>query len=508
MAVLVVDSARSSYRYATTTRRVLDDYAALGAEGVSNRLQSSLANRFVQVLGVMPAPRALRDSLAGALAPAPSYIAHAADWSADVVDGRLRVIRYDTTVSVPVNVLDSLRVATARLQDGAYLGMVVIDRQLIVFVPTREGIASKMFSIRLGALSPALSRFLSNDPVLPRALTRGSKPGNDIGVTLSIGNVVLARRGIEQSPFESTESLGPMFAGMTVQVRLAERLAPMLIIGGVPKSRLPFFLIASALTIALIVVMVVQLRQRERLARLREDFVAGTSHELRTPLAQIRLFAETLRLERVRSEHERNRALVIIEREARRLEHLVENMLHVSRAERGTLRLAPEPLELGSATSEIVTDFVALAEKAGVSVRAATSARVVSRTDPGAWRQIVLNLLDNAVRYGGRGAQVNVVVDSVQDFARLSVSDNGPGVPVEDREKIWHRFWRGEAGRAAGMTVTGIGLATVSELVAAHGGKCSVHDAVEGGARFEVLLPLEREAVHETTPEWPAVATT
>jgi signal transduction histidine kinase len=491
ITVLVVDSARTSYRHQNTTQSVLSDYAALGAEGLSTRLQSMLAGRSVQVMGIMPAAIEHRDSLAATLPVAVRGIVTSTLWAGSAgADGSMQFVRYDSTSAPPATLADSIRVASGRLAQGAYLGMVAIDSQFIVFVPAQDRSASKLFAINLSTLSAILSRFINNDAVLPQALTHGEKPGNDIGVSVLLGERALATRGIEASRFEAVDSLGPMFAGMTVQVRLAERLAPTLIIGGLPGSRIPFFLLAGALTIGLMATMIVQLRQRERLARLREDFVAGTSHELRTPLAQIRLFAETLRLERVRTDEERNRALVVIEREARRLEHLVENMLHVSRAERGVLRIAPEQIDLGAATAEVIADFEALAEKAGVVVQLNVEGRVLASVDPGAWRQIMLNLLDNAVRYGGRGTRVSVSIDQDDSFARLVVSDNGPGVPAADRERIWQRFWRGDAGRAAGMTGTGIGLATVRELVEEHGGRCQVRDAAGGGAEFEVLVPV------------------
>jgi signal transduction histidine kinase len=110
-----------------------------------------------------------------------------------------------------------------------------------------------------------------------------------------------------------------------------------------------------------------------------------------------------------------------------------------------------------------------------------------AQADPAAWRQIVLNLLDNAVKYGGAAVTIRLAPDG--GFLRLSVSDEGPGVPPDDRERIWKRFWRGDAARGAGVTGTGIGLATVRDLVTLHGGECWVEPADPQGARFVVRLP-------------------
>ena len=143
-----------------------------------------------------------------------------------------------------------------------------------------------------------------------------------------------------------------------------------------------------------------QLRRESELARLRSDFIASVSHELRTPLAQVRMFAETLLLGRVRSEEERLRSLQIVDQEARRLTHLVENILQFSRAERQAIRLAPVPSELASQVTEAVEAFAPVARSRHVVVQTALENDVVCVVDPAALRQILLNLLDNAVKYG------------------------------------------------------------------------------------------------------------
>src|SRR5207244_712328 len=141
--------------------------------------------------------------------------------------------------------------------------------------------------------------------------------------------------------FSARDTVEVMMGGMQVAVALRPELASKLVIGGLPRSRLPLLLGALGLTAGLIVTALVQLRREYELARLRTDFVSGVSHELRTPLAQIRMFSETLLLGRVRSEEEGRRSLEIIDQEARRLTHLVENLLHFSRSERQVTRLSP-----------------------------------------------------------------------------------------------------------------------------------------------------------------------
>src|SRR5207244_11971883 len=133
------------------------------------------------------------------------------------------------------------------------------------------------------------------------------------------------------------------------------------------------------------------------LARLRGDFVSGVSHELRTPLAQIRMFSETLLLGRVRSDEERERSLEIIDQEARRLAHLVENLLHFSRSERRLARLSPAPAPLAPLLREAAESFAPLAAARSVTLRTALADAVVGTVDAGALRPSVPHLLRQAL---------------------------------------------------------------------------------------------------------------
>src|SRR2546429_6421462 len=129
-------------------------------------------------------------------------------------------------------------------------------------------------------------------------------------------------------------------------------MAPRTVTGGSPRWTLPMLLSLLAITAGLVVGALLQLRREYELSRLRADFVSGVSHELRTPLAQIRMFSETLLLGRVRSEEEGRRSLEIIDQEARRLTHLVENLLHFSRSERQVTRLSPARAPLAPLVQE------------------------------------------------------------------------------------------------------------------------------------------------------------
>ncbi|MEP7344526.1 MAG: HAMP domain-containing sensor histidine kinase, partial [Gemmatimonadaceae bacterium] len=310
-----------------------------------------------------------------------------------------------------------------------------------------------------------------------------------IEVSVGGGSPIFERGFDRTSPFVATRALGKSTDVVQIHVSLAEALAPSLIIGGLPRSQTPALLALLAVTSVLVLTAALQLRRERAFAALREDFVSGVSHEIRTPLAQIRLFSETLRLGRVRTDAERERSHEIIDQEARRLAHLVDNLLHFSRAERGAVRITKERVDLGRLVSDVVDHFRPMASSRRVVVETSVDPTLEAEVDPNAVRQIILNLLDNALKYGPDGQVITVSTTRRRVGILLAVSDQGPGVPVEARSRIWDRFWREEGARNSSVVGTGIGLAIVRELVTLHGGRAVVTNAVGGGARFEIRLP-------------------
>jgi signal transduction histidine kinase len=285
---------------------------------------------------------------------------------------------------------------------------------------------------------------------------------------------------------------GEAYAGtlrtFTAEVEIDPSVAADLIIGGLPRSRLPQLVALVGLAAGLLAATVVQLRRERGLERLRAEFVASASHELRTPLTQVRMFAETLRLGRVRSEEERQRALEVIDRESRRLAHLVENLLQFSRSGRRPPATNPPPREIGPLVAEVVESFRPVAEAAGARLRAEIASGLWARVDADAWRQVLLNLLDNAAKYGPRGQEIAVSLAGANGQLRLAVEDEGPGIPPAERERVFERFNRLERDRASTVTGTGLGLAVVRELVSGFAGHCHVETGRLGGARVVVEL--------------------
>jgi signal transduction histidine kinase len=279
-------------------------------------------------------------------------------------------------------------------------------------------------------------------------------------------------------------------SGFEVEASIDPQVARQIVVGGLPRSRLWLFLALLALNAALIVMVILQLRREMVFQRLRDEFVSSVSHELRTPLTQIRMFAETLLLERVRSIEEQQRSLEIIDREARRLSQLVENVLQFSRMEKKLDTLAKENRELAPLLQETVEDFTSMMNGGESHIETRLQPRLFADVDPGSLRQILINLLDNAVKYGRKPQQIIVGLEPRGAAACLYVEDEGPGVPPADRKRIFQRFQRLDRDRQSSIAGTGIGLSVVCDLVTRHGGTCSVTSGERGGARFIVELPL------------------
>jgi signal transduction histidine kinase len=262
----------------------------------------------------------------------------------------------------------------------------------------------------------------------------------------------------------------------------------------VPPSRVPILVGLLTITAAMIGITVLQLRRENELSRLRSDFISSVSHELRTPLSQILLFAETLNLGRVRTEDERQTASNVIVQEGRRLMHLVENILHFSRAERRMTRLGPERLDLSASVRAIVEDWLPLANAADVNVAMNLGAHVEAIADRSALRQIVLNLLDNAMKYGPAHQTVTVETSVVDGRARIVVTDEGEGIPRRERERVWDSFYRLERHANSSVAGSGIGLFVVRELARLLGGDAWIEDGTTPGARVVVELPAPAES--------------
>jgi signal transduction histidine kinase len=326
--------------------------------------------------------------------------------------------------------------------------------------------------------------------VLPRSMARGAPNSAFFDTRLTHGPLTVLTTSASEGVYASSRVDHGAFADATFHVGTRENAAAQLLVDGPVTSGVPLLLTLLFAICGLIVLALILVRREAELVRLRADFISGVSHELRTPLAQIRMFTETLLLNRVRSDVERRRSLEIIDQEARRLTHLVENVLLFSKSEGGRKPgLAPEPTDLAAEIRRAAESFGPMCRTRDVTLRTELQDGITVAVDRGALRQIMVNLLDNALKYGPAGQRVTVGVALFDSAGRVWVDDEGPGIPAADRERVFDSFYRLPRDVESRSSGSGIGLAVVRELARLHGGEAWAEDAPGGGARIVVQFP-------------------
>lgn len=284
-----------------------------------------------------------------------------------------------------------------------------------------------------------------------------------------------------------------LFSGFTVTTAIDPQLAERLIIGGLPRGRLPILVALLVLTAAVLAALFWVLLKERSLARMRSEFVARVSHEFRTPLAQIRMFAETLLLDRTRSDADRRHQLRIIDREAKRLGHLVSNVLTLSGREHRRTTTDMQAVDVCALLREILDEYRTMLFGSSTDLELhgcerADEGAVLAVADPEALTQVIINFIDNACKYGPAEQTVRVTFDHDQHGCTVTVEDEGAGVPDSEKERIWDLYYRIPRESERAINGTGIGLPIARELVESMGGHCHVEDASGGGARFVVSL--------------------
>ena len=347
-------------------------------------------------------------------------------------------------------------------------------------------------------VGPAVRSALAGQSLLPRTLIRGLTMDSILAVKVTdpSRNVVYATRAPVDARYAATDSLDSRLGGLRFEVAIQPAAAGHLVIGGLPRSRLPEVLATAFVAVSLLGLLLYQFRRQEELGRLRDDFVSGVSHELRTPLAQIRLLAELLRMGKVPTGDDKDRSLRIIDQEARRLSFLVDSILSFTPSQSG--QLSPVSTDVAAEVEEIVSAFAPLAQAHSVHLTTRLAPSLVAEVDRGALRQVLLNLLDNAVRYGPAGQNVTITTASAGDTWTIEVADEGRGVPADERERIFAPYYRMKRDAGGAVGGTGIGLAVVQRLVKEHGGQvhvASVNGDGVTGARFIVTLPIVARGV-------------
>ena len=254
-----------------------------------------------------------------------------------------------------------------------------------------------------------------------------------------------------------------------------------------------FILIAGILVFGLVLTIRAVSHELE-LARLKSDFVSTVSHEFKSPLTSIRHLAEMLQAGSVPSEERRRRYYDVLVEQTSRLSSLVTNILDLARIEEGKKEFVFEPLDVG----ELVRDLVAATQQRvgheGYVLATSAEASLPSvRADRNALSRAITNLLDNAMQYSREVKDIAVRVSAYDRHVVVAVEDHGAGIPGNEVEKVFDRFYRGGDALTRAVKGSGLGLALVKEIVEAHGGTVHVESTLGQGSTFTIRLPAMTE---------------
>jgi len=218
-------------------------------------------------------------------------------------------------------------------------------------------------------------------------------------------------------------------------------------------------------------------------------FSADASHELRTPLTIMRVELESLGEEAALNHAMREKIASILE-ETERMGKMVEGLLAISRLETGEAVINVSRLDLGALVAATVEQIDPIAQEKGVAVTCESEARVEVAGDRFRLQQIVVNLVDNAIKYSPAGGRIAIHTRAVNEEAVLEVLDDGPGIPAEALPHVFDRFFRADSVRTHGVNGTGLGLSIVRSICLAHGGSVVAANRPDGGCQITVRLPI------------------
>ncbi len=264
-----------------------------------------------------------------------------------------------------------------------------------------------------------------------------------------------------------------------------------------------FIILAAATVFGGVGLLLLSFRTERRANRLKSDFIANVSHELKTPLSLIRMFAELLATGRTKGGDTAREYAEIITRESERLSRLIDNVLDFARIEGGRAAYEFRMGDLAEVLSRGLDVYRYRLDREGMKLTVDIEPDLPPvRIDENAMTLVLLNLVDNAVKYAAEGKALAVTLRRDQDRVLLEVTDNGPGIHEDERERIFERFYRTRHVRGRPVRGSGIGLSLVRHIAEAHGGGVTVTSAVGKGSTFTVWLPLTRD--EEPAPEMAA----
>jgi len=239
----------------------------------------------------------------------------------------------------------------------------------------------------------------------------------------------------------------------------------------------------------------------QRLENMRKDFVANVSHELKTPITTIKSYAETLSSGIVTEPEMAAEFLKVIENEADRMNSIVRDLLQLSHFDFKKAQWNFEYNSINDIIRECIEHLKIYYLEKNQTVNFTTTNNPNILVDKAKIKQVIMNILSNAIKYTPEFGSVDISVDTVDNFVDIYISDDGLGIPEEDIEHIFERFYRVDKGRSRQQGGTGLGLSIARDIVTAHGGKLTAYSDINKGSTFKISLPVDKSAANPNEDE-------
>jgi two-component system phosphate regulon sensor histidine kinase PhoR len=236
----------------------------------------------------------------------------------------------------------------------------------------------------------------------------------------------------------------------------------------------------------------VKIERLNRVDRVRSDFVANVSHELKTPLTSIRGFVETLEDGAINDKTNAARFLAIIKKHTQRLGNIIDDLLRLSELESGG-RIEMAELDLKGLIDEVVMGFGHALSAKGQKLEVTATGSFTIIGDRSKLEQVFVNLIDNAIKYTKQNGQIKVNLTEADGFIMVTVEDNGIGIPKEDVERVFERFYRVDKAHSREVGGTGLGLSIAKHIVLAHKGEICIDSESGKGTKVLVTLPKTQQ---------------
>lgn len=348
--------------------------------------------------------------------------------------------------------------------------------------------------LRTAGGDPVLAVLTRNEDALRRDMLerglRGAEGGSVLAVVDRADRPVYAARPLDRAQRLLTVGFGEALPSWRVALYQPEGLSPREVV----RRQTMMFVAAFALVLVVILLGLGAayglVRRESEMARLKSDFVANVSHDLKTPLSLIRMFAETLEMNRVSDEPTRREYYGVITRESERLTRLIDNVLDFSRIESGRQRYDIRHGPVEPVVHEVIESFRHPLHQQGFAVDVSIAPDLPDvPLDAEALKQALANLLDNAMKYSGDRRKIAVSARREGSGVAVEVADEGIGIPISERERIFEKFYRIGRSETQGRRGSGVGLALVRHIVEAHRGRVTVDGGPGEGSRFTLHLP-------------------